>query len=260
MVTRGIIALSVLAACAAGAADVAVGPAVVYGSPVEERALAYNGPPGLEVWEVKRDFAYGLSGVAERAPFELAAGAAYFSAAEGRDNAYSIEDLRENGWSAGVDFKYVHNAPPLNAALRTEYGRAETEYDEVPAPGATPFSTATTRYTCEYYSVAATVGPRFEPWGRLRLDLSVGPGLKIVRRDGESYGRRLYVGYEARPIGYKDRLVEFHYVGECTVPVTGRFALQLSVAGIPRLAEPRDQYPADDGHRFYAEVSPRFTF
>lgn len=260
MLTRGIIGVLALSACAAGAVNVAVGPAVGYGTPVDDRALTQITPHGYEVWEVNRDFNYGLSGAAEFAPFELSAGAGYFSVAEGRDDEFSVEDLKETGWRSSADFKYIHSAPPLNAALRAEYGRAEIKYDMGPAPGATPYGTATTRYSCELYSLAATLGPRLEPWGWLRLDLAVGPGLKIVRRNGESFVRQKYLGPSAYPIGYEDRLVELHYASELTVPVSDRFGLQLSIAGITKLAEPRDRYPHDGENRFYAALSPVVVF
>jgi hypothetical protein len=260
MLTRGIIALLSLSACAAGAADFAVGPVVGYGTPVEERALAQIAWYGHEVWEVGRDFMYGLSGAAEFAPFEVSAGAGYFSVAEGRYDKLSVEDFKETGWRATTDFKYIHGAPPLNAALRAEYGRAEINYDMGPAPGATPYGTAATRYTCDLYSLAATLGPRLEPWGWLRLDLAVGPGLKIVRRNGESLVRQIYLGPSVNPIGYEDRIVELHYASELTVPVSDRFGLRLSAAGITKLGEPRDRYLHDDGNRFYAAASPVVVF
>ena len=259
MLTRGIIALLSLWPCSAGAVDFAVGPALGYGTPVEERALAQMAWHGLEVWEVSRDFIYGLSGAAEFAPYEISAGAGYFSVAEGRDDKLSVEDLKETGWRATANFKYIHSAPPLNAALRAEYGRAEINYDMGPAPGATPYITATTRYTCDLYSLAATLGPRLKPWRWLRLDLAVGPGLKIVRRAGESFVRQTHPGPSANPIGYKDRIVELHYVAECTLPLKSRFNLQLSTAGIANLGEPRDRYP-HDGNRFYAAAGPFVVF
>lgn len=249
-----------LSACAAGAVDVAVGPAVAYGTPTEERALAQVAWHGHEVWEVNRDFIYGLSGGAAFAPFEVSAGAGYFSAGEIRQDEFSVEDLKETGWRATADFKYVHNTPPLNAALRAEYGRAEIEYHMGPAPGATPYATAATRYTCGLYSLAATLGPRLNPWDWLQVDLAVGPGLKIVRRNGESFVRRKYVGPAANPIGYKDRLVELHYTAEVFFPLAGRFGLRLSAAGITKIAEPRDRYPHDDNNRFYAAANPIFFF
>jgi hypothetical protein len=260
MLTRGIIGLLALSACAAGAVDVAVGPAVAYGTPVEERALAQVAWHGHEVWEVNRDFIYGLSGGAEFAPFEVSAGAGYFSVAEGRQDEFSVEDLKETGWRATADFKYVHSAPPLNAALRAEYGRAEINYDMGPAPGATPYRTGTTRYTCDVYSLAATLGPRLNPWDWLQVDLAVGPGLKIVRRNGESFVRQTYVGAAVNPIGYKDRIVELHYTAEVVLPFAGRFGLRLSVAGITQIAEPRDRYPHDDNNRFCAAANPIFFF
>lgn len=260
MLTRGIIALLALSACAAAAADVAVGPAVAYGTPVEERALAAITHHGHEVWEVNRDFIYGLSGGAEFAPFEISAGAGYFSVAEGRQDEFSVEDLKETGWRATADFKYIHSAPPLNAALRAEYGRAGIEYDTRPAPGATPYVTATTRYTCDLYSLAATLGPRLNPWDWLRVDLAVGPGLKIVRREGESFMRQRYAGAAVNPIGYKDRFVELHYTAEVELPLAGRFGLRLSATGITKIAEPRDRYPHDDNNRFYAAANPIFFF
>jgi hypothetical protein len=260
MLTRGIIAVWVLSAYAAGAVDVAVGPAVAYGTRVEDRALTRTTWHGHGVWEVNRGFIYGLSGGAEFAPFEVTAGAGYFSVAEGREDDFSVEDFKETGWRATANFRYIHSAPPLNAALRAEYGRAEINYDMGPAPGATPYSIATTRYTCDLYSLAATLGPRFRPWDWLRLDLAVGPGLKIVRRNGESFVRQIHLGPAVHPIGYKDRIVELHYIAEFALPLADRFGLRLSAAGITKLGEPRDRYPHDDNNRFYAAASPRFTF
>jgi hypothetical protein len=256
MLTRGIIGVLALSACAAAAVDVAVGPAVGYGTPVDDRALTQITPHGYGVWKVDRDFNYGLSGAAEFAPFELSVGAGYFSAGEGRDDKFSVEDLKETGWRSSADFKYIHSAPPLNAALRAEYGRAEIKYEMGPAPGATPYGTVATRYTCDLYSLAATLGPRLKPWDWLQADLAVGPGLKIVRRNGESFVRQQYLGPSVNPIGYEDRLVELHYASELTVPVSGRFGLQLSVVGITKLAELRDRYPQDGENRFYAALSP----
>lgn len=260
MLTRGIIGLLALSAWQAGAVDVAVGPAVGYGTPVEDRALAHTTWHSQEVWEVNRDFIYGLSGGAEFAPFEVSAGAGYFSVAEGRRDEFSVEDLKETGWRATADFKYIHSAPPLNAALRAEYGRAEINYDMGPAPGATPYRTGTTRYTCDLYSLAATLGPRLNPWDWLRVDLAVGPGLKIVRRNGESFVRQMRLGSAVQPIGYKDRIVELHFIAEFALPLAGRFGLRLSVAGITKLGESRDRYPHDDDNRFYAAVSPVVVF
>ncbi len=260
MLTRGITGLLAFSACAAAAVDFSVGPAVTYGTPVEERALAAIYFYDYQVWEINRDFVYGLGGGAAFAPFEVTAGAGYFSVANGRQDKYKVEELNEAGWRATVDFKYIHDAPPLNAALRAEYGRAEIDYDMGPAPGAPPYSAATTQYTCDFYALAATLGPRLRPWDWLQADLAVGPGIKIVRRNGESFVRHTYLGPSANPIGYEDRLVELHYVAEVLFPLAGRLGLRVSAAGICKTAELRGQYPYDDGNRFYAGVNPTFSF
>ncbi len=260
MMTRGIVTLWALAACAAGAVDVAVGPAVTYGTPVEERALAAIYFYDYQVWEINQDFVYGLGGGTAFAPFEVAAGVGYFSVADGRQDRFTVEELNEAGWRATADVKYIHDAPPLNAALRAEYGRAEINYDMSPAPGTPPYAAATTRYTCDLYSLAATLGPRLTPWDWLQADLAVGPGLKIVRRNGESSVREIHRGPSTDPIGYKDRLVELHYVAEILFPLAGRFGLRASAAGITTMTELRDRYPYDDGNRFWAAVNPTFSF
>jgi hypothetical protein len=104
------------------------------------------------------------------------------------------------------------------------------------------------------------LGPRLNPWDWLQVDLAVGPGLKIVRRNGESFVRHIHVGPAVEPIGYKDRIVELHYIAEFALPLAGRFGLLLSVAGITKLGESRDRYPYDDDNRFYAAASPIFFF
>jgi hypothetical protein len=129
-----------------------------------------------------------------------------------------------------------------------------------PAPGTAPYAAATTRYTCDLYSLAATLGPRLTPWDWLRADLAVGPGLKIIRRSGESSVREIHRGPSTDPIGYKDRLVELHYVAEILFPLAGRFGLRASAAGITKMTELRDRYPYDDGNRFWAALNPTFSF
>jgi len=62
MLTRGIIGVFALSACAAGAVNVAVGPAVGYGTPVDDRALTQITPHGYEVWKVNRDFTLDVEG------------------------------------------------------------------------------------------------------------------------------------------------------------------------------------------------------
>jgi hypothetical protein len=260
MMTRGIVALLTLAACAAAAIDVAVGPAVIYGTPVEERALAAIMLGYHEVWEINRDFVYGLGGGTAFAPFEVTAGAGYFSVADGRQDRFTVEELNEAGWRATADVKYIHDAPPLNAALRAEYGRAEINYDMGPAPGTPTYETATARYICDLYSLAATLGPRLTPWDWLQADLAVGPGLKIVRRNGDSSVRQKYRGSSTNPIGYENRFVELHYVAEVLFPLAGRFGLRASAAGISKMAELRGQYPYDDDNRFWAALNPTFSF
>ena len=104
------------------------------------------------------------------------------------------------------------------------------------------------------------MGPRLNPWDWLLVDLAVGPGLKIVRRNGESFVRQIHLGPAVNPIGYKDRIVELHFIAEFALPLAGRFGLRLSVAGITKLGESRDRYPHDDDNRFYAGANTVFSF